>query len=226
MVTSRSEEIHGQYNELTSPFRMVHCTDAINWLQGEGTLHGASIITSLPDISEFPRFSLEQWKDWFITTSALILKACPDDGVTIFFQSDIRVEGVWVDKGYLCQKAAEETGHSLLWKRIICRAPPGTITFGRPSYSQLLCFSKNNRETVPQARADVVPDPGDYEWTRGMSTTACERACQYILNHTSSRKIVNPFCGQGTILREANRLGLDAVGIELSRKRAEKSRQI
>ena len=221
------------FNENTSPYRVVHCTDALTWLRDEGPLHGASVITSLPDISEFPKLSLDEWKNWFIETAALILTSCSDDGVVIFFQSDIRVEGTWIDKGTLCQRAAEKTGHGLLWKRIICRAPPGQITFGRPSYSQLLCFSKNVRDhDAPSgrgsriARADVVPDPGDYVWARGMASEACRLACQYILDHTSTRKIVNPFCGQGTVLAAANRLGLDAVGIELSRKRAEKSRQI
>ena len=214
------------FSEITSPFRIVHCADALSWLRDEGTLHGASVITSLPDISEFPQFSVGEWKDWFINTSSLILNSAPEDGVVIFFQSDIRIEGTWLDKGYLCQKAAERTGHSLLWKRIICRTEPGRVTFGRPAYSQLLCFSKAIRDDDAKARADVVPDPGEYVWTRGMSSEAARLSCQYVLDHTTTRKIVNPFCGQGTVLLAANKLGLDAVGIELSRKRAEKSRLI
>ena len=41
---------------------------------------------------------------------------------------------------------------------------------------------------------------------------------------TRTQPIVDPFCGQGTVLAVANELGLDAVGVELNRKRAARSR--
>jgi tRNA G10 N-methylase Trm11 len=37
---------------------------------------------------------------------------------------------------------------------------------------------------------------------------------------------VDPFCGLGTMLAVANRRGLDAVGVELSAKRAERARAL
>jgi hypothetical protein len=52
------------------------------------------------------------------------------------------VDGVWIDKAYLVQKAAEQTGHALLWHKLVCRVPPGVATFGKPSYHHMLCFSK------------------------------------------------------------------------------------
>jgi tRNA G10 N-methylase Trm11 len=38
--------------------------------------------------------------------------------------------------------------------------------------------------------------------------------------------VVDPFCGHGTILAVANEHGLDAVGVELSAKRARKARRL
>jgi len=38
--------------------------------------------------------------------------------------------------------------------------------------------------------------------------------------------ILDPFCGVGTVLAVANRLGLDAVGVEKNRKRAEDARAL
>ena len=38
--------------------------------------------------------------------------------------------------------------------------------------------------------------------------------------------IFDPFCGVGTVLAVANRLGLDAVGVEKNRKRAEDARAL
>jgi hypothetical protein len=211
---------------VSSPQRIVYCEDALKWLESREKLSGSSIITSLPDRSEFPALSLDQWKDWFTRAAALVLSRCPDDGVTIFYQTDIKPEGMWVDKGYLCQKAAELTGHSLLWHKITCRAAPGRVTFGRPSYSHLLCFSKSVRVNMEKSTADVLPEAGETTWTRGMGVQACITACRFILEQTSTRTVVDPFCGHGTALAVANEMGLDAVGVELSAKRAKRARTL
>jgi hypothetical protein len=147
--------------------REVLCEDAIIWLQQEHDLLPASLVTSLPDISEFTGYSLEKWKSWFLQTAELVFQKTHPDGVTIFYQSDIKREGVWVDKSFLCQKVAEKLGHELLWHKIICRNQAGTISFGRPSYSHIICFSKNLRLDVAKSSADVMPEMGAKTWERG-----------------------------------------------------------
>lgn len=208
------------------PQRTVHCADALAWLEAQGVLAGCSLITSMPDVSEFPSFSLAEWKDWFVRTAGLVLSRCPDDGVTIFYQTDIKKDGTWVDKGYLVQKAAEQSGHALLWHKIVCRAAPGGVTFGRPAYSHMLCFSRGVRADLSKSTADVLPQAGEVTWTRGMGVQACLAACRYVLENTPTRTVVDPFCGHGTVLAVANDLGLDAIGVELSRKRAKKARTL
>ncbi|WP_257459443.1 site-specific DNA-methyltransferase [Archangium lipolyticum] len=206
--------------------RTVHCEDALAWLEARGVLEGCSLITSMPDMSEFPSLTLAGWKEWFVRTASLVLSRCPDDGVTIFYQTDVKKDGTWVDKGYLVQKAAEQSGHSLLWHKVVCRAPPGNITFGRPAYSHMLCFSRGLRLDLSKSTADVLPQAGEVTWTRGMGVQACLVACRFVLENTSTRTIVDPFCGHGSVLAVANSLGLDAVGVELSRKRAKKARAL
>jgi hypothetical protein len=202
------------------PSRVVHCTDAIAWLEAQPVLAGSSMITSLPDRSEFPALSLAEWEAWFVRAAALVISRTPSDGVAIFFQTDIKTDGAWVDKGYLCQTAARESGARLLWHKIVCRTPPGSVTHGRPAYSHLLCFSKSLSADLARASADVLPDGGDKTWTRGMGVKACLLACRYVLDQTPTRTVVDPFCGHGTALAVANELGLDAVGVELGKKRA------
>lgn len=203
--------------------RTVHCTDAIQWLNDSPRLTNCSIVTSLPDYSEFPQYSIDQWKSWFIDTAALVMSRCPDEGVSIFYQTDLKKDGIWIDKSFLIQTAAEKMGHSLLWHKFVCRTPPSSVTFGRPGYSHLLCFSKSLRLDIKNSITDVLPHPGSTTWTRGMGIDACLFACRFVLNQTSTRTIIDPFCGHGTVLAAANSLGLNAIGVEIGKKRAKKS---
>lgn len=204
--------------------RVVHHEDAVQWLARSGELAGSSVVTSMPDFSEFPSLSLSQWKDWFREAARLCLKATPDLGATIFYQRDAKKDGAWINKSYLVQQAAEAAGSELLWHKIVCRAPPGQTTFGRPAYSHLLCFSRGLRLELTQSSADVISAAGKTTWTRGMGVGACEIACRFIERYTPTRTVVDPFCGHGSVLAVANAFGLDAVGVELGRKRAEKAR--
>jgi hypothetical protein len=206
--------------------RTVECADALTWLAARETLEGCSVITSLPDASEFPALSLAEWKQWFIRSAALVMEKVPAQGAALFYQTDVKKDGAWVDKGYLISRAAEEAGCEPLWHKVVCRAAPGSITFGRPAYSHLLCFSRAVRVELSRATPDVLPAAGEVTWTRGMGVQACLVACRFVLEHTLTRVVVDPFCGHGTVLAVANALGLDAVGVELSRKRAKKARAL
>lgn len=209
-----------------SPRRTVHCEDALAWLASRPTLSGCSVFTSLPDVSELSPMSLPAWKQWAVQTARLILDKTPDDGVAIFYQTDIKVERRWVDKAFLVQRAAEDSGHALLWHKVVCRHPAGTATPGRPGYAHVLCFSKGVVPDLSRATADVLPALGAMTWARAMGLDAARMAVAFIRSHTPSHTVVDPFCGVGTALAAANEAGLDAVGVELSRRRARKARSL
>ncbi len=142
----------------------------------------------------------------------------PQEGVAIFFQSDVRHRGAWIDKGHLVLCGADAEGASLLWHRIVCRSPPGTLSQGRASYAHMIALARAPRPPL-RPRADVLPDGGDKTWSKAMGTLACASACRYLLEETRTRCVVDPFCGRGTVLAVANTLGLDAIGVDLSAKR-------
>lgn len=207
--------------------RIVEAVDAIEWLNQRitlGDLKEGSFVASMPDISEFPAWSLENWKKWFTDTAELVLRATPESGVSIFYQSDIKYEGTWVDKAYLVQKAAEKVGSDLLWHKVVCRVKPGYTTFGRPAYSHILAFSKTVRlKELSLSTADVIPDLGDKTWERGMGLPTCLMLANFVKNQTPSQTLYHPFCGEGAMLAAANSVGLNAFGIERSPKRAAKA---
>ena len=204
----------------------MHNADALVWLRANTPLAGASIVTSLPDVSELGGLDLAGWQAWFQDAAFQTLSAVPDEGVAIFFQSDIRHEGLWIDKGALVQQAAARARMPLLFHKIVCRKPPGTVTFGRASYSHLLGFARTLRPAVGRTTADVLPDAGFMPGKKSMGLHACADACRFIRAETTTRTIVDPFCGFGTVLAVANALGMDAVGVDLSSRMCRRAREL
>lgn len=207
-----------------APHRTVHHGDAFTWLRAQERLSGASVITSLPDVSEVPALSLDVWRAWFEDAAVLTMGAVPPEGVAIFFQSDIKRDGLWIDKGALVSRAAERAGMGLLFHKIVCRKPAGTVTYGRASYSHLLGYASTLRPSLRRATADVLADAGFMPGNKAMGVNACVEACRFVLAETTTRTIVDPFCGWGTALAVANAMGLDAVGVDLSARMCKRAR--
>jgi hypothetical protein len=193
-------------------------------LRARGRLAGASVVTSLPDVSEVPELGLAGWQRWFQDAARLILDSVPDEGVAIFFQSDIKHDGLWIDKGALVARTAERAGSALLFHKIVCRKPPGTPSFGRATYSHLLGFARVLRARSDRAGIDVLPDAGFMPGTKAMGARACLEACRFVLAETRTRTVIDPFCGFGTVLAVANALGLDALGVDLSARMCRRAR--
>lgn len=197
--------------------------DALVWMKENVAPADASVITSLPDLSELP-FDLETWKTWFVDAARAVMRWVPEDGVAIFYQSDIKHRGAWIDKGYLVMKAAEAESQPLAWHKIVCRKPVGTFGLGRPGFSHMICVSRRMRE--PARSPEVLASAGEMSWSKAMGEDACLVACNFVMQATSSRTIVDPFCGRGTVLRVADALGLASIGIDISGKRIKAARRV
>ena len=207
------------------PGREVHCGDGVAWL-GRGRLpDDHAVVTSLPDFSEMPALGFEDWRRWFVSTVALACRAVSDEAVAVFYQTDVKRDGRWVDKGHLVHTGADQAESAVLWHRIACRAPPGTATFGRPAYAHLLCASRALRLAPSQSSPDVLPRLGEMSWPRAMGRDACVAVVRFLVRHTRCRTVVDPFCGMGSVLAVANEFGLSAVGVERSARRAERARR-
>jgi hypothetical protein len=209
---------------LETKSRIVHNAEALAWLAANPAREGMCVMTSMPDISETPYRDLLEWKAWFMSAAETILRWLPPRGMAVFYQSDIRYQGHWIAKDYLVQRAAENVGAHLVWHKIACRKPPGTLGIGRPSYAHMLCYARSKLFSLHDPGPDVLPDTGEMSFSRATGTCASNVACTYLRASTSADTIVDPFCGEGSILAAANKHGFDAIGVELSEKRCAKAR--
>lgn len=208
---------------MTGPGRTIHHGDGVAFLERGRLPADHAIFTSLPDHSELPALGVDGWRAWFVATVALACRAVADDAVAIFYQTDVKHDGRWIDKGHLVMCGADAAASHALWHKVVCRVPAGTTTYGRPAYAHLVCVSRARRLAPGASTADVLPALGAMSWSRAMGAAACDAAIAFIVS-TGARTVVDPFCGQGTALAAANAHGLDAVGVELSRRRAAKAR--
>jgi len=210
----------------TTPPRTVHTADGLQWLRDNPLPFDHAILTSLPDSSELRRLPFEQWQSWFVTAATLVIHATSARSAAIFYQTDVKRDGRWVDKAFLVQQGALATNVPLVFHKIVCRAPAGVATHGRPGYAHLLAFSRELRDDSEQATADVLPRLGTMTWPRAIGLDAAFAAVTWLRDRARARTIVDPFCGVGTALAVANRLGLHAIGVEINPGRAERARTL
>lgn len=200
--------------------------DGLAWLDEASLGPEHAIVTSLPDVSEFPQWDVPQWGDWFSDAVARCCERVHHNAVAIFYQTDIKREGAWIDKSYLLHRGAERAQAACLWHKIVCRVAPGLKTFGRPSYGHLMCFSRGVRLETSASTPDVLEGLGLMTWSRATPMTAAVAVCEFLRSLETPRVVVDPFCGRGTMLAVANHFGFDAIGIEISRKRVKKARSL
>ncbi len=206
--------------------RTVIVGDGIAWLRASTLTPTQAIVTSLPDASELRPIEFDAWRSWFVDTAELVCRTVAPDAVAVFYQTDVRRAGRWIDKGHLVTLGAERAGAACVHHKIVCRAPAGTPVRGRPGYAHLLAFSKGSTIQPDAVGADVLPALGEMSWSRAMGTAACEDVCRFLLRSTTCRTVVDPFCGQGTMLAVASAYGLDAIGVELNARRASRARSL
>lgn len=208
-----------------APSREIHCADAIAWLRARGRIDGCAAVTSLPDVSEV-NLAFDAWRAWFLNAVSLVLDAVPPESAALFFQTDIKRDGAWIDKGAWVVRAAEDAGARVLFHKVVCRRQPGHVTYGRPGYTHLIAVSRALQcpEVLPVP--DVVVDAGRLTWVRAMGIRAAAHAVRFARDQAGARVVLDPFCGVGTVPAVANALGLAAIGVEKSRKRAERAQTL
>ena len=85
------------------PSRVVHQGDGVAWLEQAALGPEHAVVTSLPDVSEVP-LDFDAWRAWFVGVARLACERTHPESVAVFFQTDIKHEGRWVDKAYLVQR--------------------------------------------------------------------------------------------------------------------------
>jgi hypothetical protein len=216
--------------------RTVHCEDAVKWLQASSEPLQGSVFCGIPDIADVYGFipsdelaeRARDYQRWFIDTLRSIFSRIQSGQCVIFSQTDGRVidkDGTvvsWLDKAHLCSTQAESFDCQLLWHKIAIDST-ASVSSHRPCYTHLLCFGKEFRYHTSQFLTPDVIERGTMTWDKATGLEACVLCIAFLRYVVNATCIINPFCGQGTILAVADYFGVPSVGIEIMAKRARKA---
>jgi len=200
------------------PKRKVFCQDALQWLAKNKDQE--CIITSIPEMDEVD-LGVKEYEEFFRNAARLCFESLTDDGYAIFLQTDRKHHG-WIDKGYWITDEARALGFHTVWKKIALTRDVGKADLFRPTYSNMLCFTKKGK--VGKTMPDVVL-AGEKTYTHAFGLEAVVLCVTYV-KEQGIKTVVDPFSGSGTTLAVANALGLDATGVEISKKYCEMSRKL
>ena len=193
------------------------CQDAMAWLYGKKNV--GAIVTGIADSNEIG-ISVKEWIPWFRHLTALCLNATSEDCPCVFIQTDRKEGGRWLSKAAMTMKVAELMGFRLLWHKISLRHQPGTIDMFRPGYTNMLAFSQEAK--IGKATPDVIP-PGRLVYENATNWDAAMVGVEFAKRFTN--KLVDPFCGRGTIPAIANGLGMDVTAVDIDKDQIEEAKK-
>jgi hypothetical protein len=199
--------------------KTIICADSFEWLPTNRDQ--GSIITSLPDASEIGIEDLKEYDKWVRRAATEIFLSVSEGCPVIFIQTDRRKGGRQFSKANLLMNIAHEEGWFLLWHKIELAAEVGKSNLYRPTFRNMLCFGKG-KMSAGQATPDVIPPSKRlYEMAFGFAAArVCVEFCKRF-----TKRVCDPFCGQGTVLQVAEQMGLHSVGVDIDPKVCEVARQ-
>jgi len=203
--------------------KTVICADSLEWLPANR--NQGAVITSLPEAVELGMENLQEYGAWFIRAAHACFSSSTESCPVIFSQTDKRAGGVWLDKAHLLHGVADSLGYRCLWHKIELRDEPGTKNLFRPGYRHLIAFGNGTAvgDAAGNLRSEDVIRKSEVLYEDGIGFAAVEIAVNFCLHYT--KKILDPFCGRGTVLFVAERKGAEVTGVDISPVQCMASRQ-
>lgn len=198
-------------------FKIVN-TDALEWCQ-EHIGNIPAIVTSIPDMSEVNMEETEYIP--FLRKSAHhILNCITDTGYAIFMQTDRKKQGL-IDKSYYISDEAISSGFRMIFHKISLIRDVDVKDLYKPTYTHVLCYSKKGK---PGRSTSDVYNRGSVLYKNGAGYETIKRSLEF-LQKQHIDTVVDPFVGQGTVLKVAIERGFTSgIGIDIDAKQCEISR--
>jgi hypothetical protein len=117
-------------------------------------------------------------------------------------------------------ETARSAGALVLWHKIVLRREPGQIDLHRPGFTHLIAVSIAGHPG--KASADVLR-AGIKIYPNAMGLSAANFAARFA-QESGAARIVDPFCGRGTVPAVAEARGIESIGIDIDPSQCERAR--
>ena len=174
----------------------------------------------MPEMEEV-NMKIKEYETFMRAAAKACFSSIKPNGYCIFLQTDRKYHG-WVDKGYWITDEARALGFHTVWKKIALTKEVGRADLFRPTYSVMLCFTKDGR--VGKLFPDVIYS-GEKTYTNAFGIEAVSLCIEYVKSQ-GVKQVVDPFCGSGTTLAVSNNLGLNAIGVDISKEMCMAARKL
>lgn len=206
--------------------RQIIVANSLHWLATQSDQSIPNTITGICDMDEVTEMKqdINKYVEFFCKIADLIFKKQNPNGYAIFIQTDRKYNREWIDKSNLLTTIAYQNGFKLVWHKIVLRREADRVDLHRPGYSHMLCYTVNG--TSGAATPDVLPVSKKL-YENATPLDAAVSAVEFVKRYnTKNPTIVDPFVGQGTIVAVANYYGIDAIGIDIDSKQAERAKSL
>ena len=205
------------------PTRQIIVADSLKWLETQRDRSIPNVVTGICDLDEVD-LTMDQYLEFFKSATSLIFQKLDPRGYAVFIQTDRKFQREWIDKSFLLNNTAKIHGLKLVWHKIVLHREVDRTDLYRPGFAHMLCYTVNG--TSGAASPDVIPVSRRL-YKNGTPIEAATRAIAFIDRYTGSSKVIlDPFVGRGTIPAIANNFGMDAIGIDIDPAQAEKARRM
>lgn len=183
----------------------LEVADMFHWLPAHH--RAGAVVTVLPDADEIG-MGPQTYEGWLRGAASTCFAY--SSGPTVFYQTDRMYSGRWQDKAHIITAVADTAGIGMLWHKVVLRRDPGKVDLHRPTWSHLLAFGPGR----PGKRRPDVIDAGGYLWRDGMGTAAAAFVADW-LTEVGVTTVLNPCCGEGTVVAACADAGLDVYGCDI-----------
>jgi len=193
----------------------LHNVDSLVWLKDQKPFK--AIITSLPDKEEVGMSELG-WVQWLHHACELLAEKVDENGIIFFYQMNRRINGRLIDKNFLISRVFIGAGYNKIIEKVCLKQKVGTINPFRPTYTNLFAFSKSIR--AGKSTADVI-FAGQMLYKNAMGSNAIQYCLDFIRTNVKTNTILDPFCGQGSILLGAKSKFFEGIGVDIDPEQIE-----
>jgi len=196
-----------------------HVADARDYLQQHQDV--GSIVTGPADAAEMG-MQPDAYPAWLYDMTQALLRSTSRDAVTITLTTDRKHDGGIISKAGIILRACHDLGgHRVLWHKIALRRQPGRTDLHRPGYTHVICMSRAARPGP--ATPDVIP-AGPRLYANGNDLNSAQVALDMAAR--TSTRVLDPFCGRGTIPVIAAAMGLTATGVDIDADQITRAQQL